>query len=125
MILFGPVSSIFDFITFAVLLHFFRASEEMFHTGWFLESLITEVLVIYVIRTSKWPFFQSRPSPFLLGTGIFVVAAGFAAVHSPIGRHFGFVAPLAKFYAILCAIVTCYLLLGQSVKGWYVKKYGY
>src|ERR1039458_4545159 len=67
MVFIGPISSIFDFLTFYVLLHFFRASEAQFHTGWFVESLATQTLVVFIIRTSKNPL-RNRPSGPLLGT---------------------------------------------------------
>ena len=75
MLFIGPISSIFDFLTFYVLLHFFHASEAQFHTGWFVESLATQTLVLFVIRTSKNPF-RSRPSSPLIATCLASVAVG-------------------------------------------------
>jgi Mg2+-importing ATPase len=75
MLALGPVSSIFDFLTFGVLLCGFHASEALFQTGWFVESLATQVLVIFVIRTRRNPFF-SRPSPLLASVSIAVAAIG-------------------------------------------------
>ncbi len=125
MIIFGPISSLFDFITFGVLIFVFKSSETMFHTGWFLESLCTQTLIIYVIRTGKVPFFESRPSRFLVLMSIFIVTTAIAIPFSPFGKYLGFERPSAYFFMALAAIVTTYLLLTQIIKTWYVKKYGY
>ncbi len=73
MIFFGPVSSVFDFLTFGVMLFFFQAHGALFQTGWFIESMMTEILVVFVIRTSRTPFFMSRPSKWLLGACLGIV----------------------------------------------------
>ena len=75
MILIGPISSIYDFLTFYVLLHFFHATEREFHTGWFVESLATQTLVLFVIRTMGNPW-KSRPSGPLTATTVLITAAG-------------------------------------------------
>jgi Mg2+-importing ATPase len=125
MMIIGPVSSIFDFITFGVLYFVFRFSTPMFQTGWFLESLCTQTLVIHVIRTSKVPFIQSRPSRFLVFTSILIVCVGLAIPLSPLGHYFGFKALPGTFFLALAAIVVCYLVMTHFVKTWFVKKYGY
>lgn len=125
MILIGPVSSIFDFVTFGVLLFVFHASETMFHTGWFLESLCTQTLVIHVIRTGKIPFIQSRSSNFLIFTSILIVAVGLILPFSPLAEPFGFTAPPAWFFVALILIVSFYLLMVHLVKQVFIKKYGY
>lgn len=121
----GPLSSIFDFITYGVMLFIFHATPELFHTGWFLESLCTQTLVIYIIRTNKLPFIESRPSKFLAITTLLILLFGFALPFSPLGRHFGFVMLPALYFAILFGIVITYLILVQVVKTRVVKKYGY
>ena len=73
MIVIGPVSSLFDFITFGVLWFIFHASAPLFQTGWFLESLCTQTLVIHIIRTGKVPFLESKPSQFMIFTSIYIV----------------------------------------------------
>ncbi len=93
MLFFGPISSLFDFITFGILLFIFHASQEVFHTGWFLESLFTQTLVIHIIRTGKIPFIESKPSQFLLFTSIYIATLGFVIPFTPLGRYFGFVPP--------------------------------
>ncbi|MEI8344773.1 MAG: magnesium-translocating P-type ATPase, partial [Candidatus Omnitrophota bacterium] len=123
MLVIGPVSSLFDFITFGVLYWCFRFPPELFRTGWFLESLCTQTLVIHVIRTAKIPWFQSRSSGFLVMTSVAIVGAGFGIVYSPLGGYFGFARPPSAFLWALAAIVIFYLLLTQLVKTWYFKKF--
>jgi P-type Mg2+ transporter len=125
MIFLGPVSSLFDIITFLVLWYVFKASAPFFQTGWFLESLCTQTLVIHIIRTGKIPFIESKPSQFLMFTSIYIVTIGLLLPFLPLGRHFGFVAPPMSYFAALLIIVSSYLLLVQVVKTWFIKKYGY
>jgi Mg2+-importing ATPase len=125
MIVFGPISSIFDFITFGILLFIFHASEQFFHTGWFLESLCTQTLIIHIIRTGKKPFIESKPSQFLLFTSIYIVTIGLVIPFTPLGQYFGFVLLPPTYFLALIAIVGTYLLLVQLVKKWFIKKYGY
>jgi Mg2+-importing ATPase len=84
MAVFGPISSLYDFATFAVMLVVFHAGEAMFHTGWFVESLATQSLVILVIRTRRVPFFRSRPSGLLLANTLFFVLLGAALPFTPL-----------------------------------------
>lgn len=125
MIFLGPVSSLFDFITYGVLLFIFHASESFFHTGWFLESLVTQALVIHVIRTGKIPFIESKPSQFLIFTSIYIVTIGLIIPFTPLGRHFGFIQPPATYFIALLVIVASYLFMVHFVKSWFIKKYGY
>ncbi|MFM7025027.1 MAG: magnesium-translocating P-type ATPase [Limnohabitans sp.] len=106
----GPVSSLFDFITFAVLLKVFDASEALFQTGWFVESLCTQVLVIFVIRTRGNPL-RSRPHPMLTATSLAIVALAMVLPVTPLGRAFGFTPLPAGFYAALAVMVLSYLML--------------
>lgn len=124
MLIIGPISSIFDFITYGVMLFVFHASSQLFHTGWFVESLCTQTLVIHVIRTGKIPFIESRPSRFLVLTSVLIVATGIFIPFSPLAKPFGFVAPPAAYFAVLFLIVAVYLFLVQAVKAWFVRKYG-
>ncbi len=125
MIIIGPISSIFDFLTYGIMLFVFHAKAELFHTGWFIESLCTQTLVIHVIRTGKVPFFESMPSRFLILTSIFIVAIGIAIPLSPLAKHFGFVAPPPLYFLILVILVFAYLFLVQLGKTWFIKKFGY
>jgi Mg2+-importing ATPase len=125
MMIIGPISSIFDFITFGVLWYLFHASESLFHTGWFLESLCTQTLVIHIIRTGKIPFIESKPSQFLMFTSIYIVTIGLVIPLTSLGQHFGFVTPPPMYFFALTAIVGAYLWSVQIVKTWFIKKYGY
>jgi len=124
MFILGPVSSIFDFITFAVMLFIFQAQAELFRTGWFLESLCTQTLVIHIIRTGKIPFLESRPSRFLVFTSLFIIIAGLIIIFSPLVKPLGFVKPPPMYFAALFILICAYLLLVQVVKQWFVRKYG-
>lgn len=125
MLFIGPVSSVFDFVTFGVLWFIFRAQQPLFNTGWFLESLCTQTLVIHVIRTGKVPFIESKPSQFLMFTSIYIVTIGLVLPFIPIGKYFGFVQPPPMFFLALVIIVIVYLFMVQFVKSWFIKKYGY
>ena len=115
MLFIGPISSAFDFLTFYVLLHVFHTSEAQFHTGWFVESLATQTLVLFVIRTSKNPL-RSRPSRPLIATCLGVVAIGIYLPFSPLAGVLGFT-PLPVAYFTFLAIATgAYLLLVEAAK---------
>ncbi|MCR1345371.1 magnesium-translocating P-type ATPase, partial [Acidithiobacillus ferrooxidans] len=121
MMVIGPISSLFDFLTFYIMLHVFHAGEEMFHTGWFIESIATQVLVIFVIRTRFNPL-TSRPHPLLAGTSLTVVAVAALLPLTPIGATLGFVALPLDFFAILMAMVVVYLLAVEGVKRWFYRR---
>jgi Mg2+-importing ATPase len=109
MLALGPVSSVFDFLTFYVLLAVFHADESLFHTGWFIESVTTQVLVIFIIRTSGSPF-ASRPNPLLVVLSLAVVAIAAALPWTPAAQYLGFVPPPGELYAAIVGIVAAYLL---------------
>jgi Mg2+-importing ATPase len=115
MIFVGPISSVYDFLTFYVLLHFFRASETLFHTGWFVESLATQTLVLFVIRTAGNPL-KSRPSAWLTLNTLAVVAVGLALPWSPLARLLGFTALPLPFFLFLGISTITYLLLVEAAK---------
>ncbi|MDD5491900.1 MAG: magnesium-translocating P-type ATPase [bacterium] len=125
MLFIGPVSSIFDFVTFGVLWFLFHAQQPLFNTGWFLESLCTQTLVIHIIRTGKIPFIESKPSQFLMFTSIYIVTIGIILPFVPLGKYFGFVQPPPLYFLVLFVIVGIYLFAVQFVKSWFIKKYGY
>jgi P-type Mg2+ transporter len=119
MIFFGPISSIFDFLTFGVMLFVFHARGSLFQTAWFSESLATQSLVIFAIRTRRSPFFRSRPGRALtLGT-IGSVAAGLILPFTPIGRWFDFTPLPLGFLAILAVMVVVYLALVELGKSFF------
>lgn len=129
MIFIGPISSIFDYCTYALMWFVFGANsvenQALFQTGWFVESLMTQTLIVHVIRTAKIPFIQSRASlPMLLITAI-VMGIGMFLPFSPIASSLGFVPLPAVYFLWLAAILTCYCVLTQFVKTWFIKKYGY
>jgi len=116
MFLFGPVSSIFDFVTFGILYWLFSTNAAAFQTGWFMESLATQALVIFVIRTRKIPIIQSRPSIWLGTTALLVVVAGWTLALSPVGRIFGFTPLPAISVFLLAGTVIVYLFVVEGVK---------
>lgn len=120
MLVIGPISSAFDFLTFYVLLEVFRSDEKLFQTGWFVESLCTQVLVIFIIRTRGWPF-KSRPHPVLLLTSILVLTLAIGLPLSGLGEYFGFVAPPMSFYLFLAGMVMAYLFFVQWAKTWFYR----
>ena len=116
MLVFGPVSSIFDFLTFYALLYLFGAGEALFQTGWFIESITTQVLVVFAIRTRR-RFFQSRPRRFLVAMALGAVAVAIVLPLLPLGHWFGFVAPPPLFFVFLIGATAAYLTLVEIVKG--------
>ena len=129
----GPCSSIFDYSTYLVMLYVFGCwdvstaasaahSASLFQTGWFVESLITQALVIHVIRTNKLPFVQSRASRPVIVVGLLVIAVGIGLPFSPVGRYLGF-SPLPPLYwPILIATLVAYLVVTQTVKTWLLRR---
>jgi Mg2+-importing ATPase len=115
MVVIGPISSIYDFLTFFVLLALFHSSEALFHTGWFVESLTTQTLVLFVIRTAGNPW-SNRPSRALGATIVAVVLAGMLVPLTRFGRDLGFVALPAMFFVFLVAATGTYLALVELVK---------
>jgi Mg2+-importing ATPase len=115
MVFVGPVSSLFDFLTFYVLLHVLHATEALFHTGWFVESLATQTLVLFVIRTTRNPF-ASRPSLPLALTTVLVVLIGLVLPATPMGPRLGFTVPPAEYFAFLVPATLMYLGLVEVVK---------
>jgi Mg2+-importing ATPase len=115
MLIIGPISSLYDVLTFFVLLRVFHASEMLFHTGWFVESLATQTLVLFVIRTPKSPF-KSRPSLPLALTTVAVVILAALLPYSPIARVLGFVPLPARFFVFLGVATLTYLALVEVAK---------
>jgi Mg2+-importing ATPase len=123
----GPCSSLFDYTTYFLMLTVFHCwdvatpaaaahSESLFQTGWFVESLLTQTLVIHVIRTNKIPFFQSRPSRTLAATSVAIMAFGLAVPFTPLGRYLGFTRLPPLYFAYLALTLACYVLVTQGVK---------
>ncbi|MBX6748541.1 MAG: magnesium-translocating P-type ATPase [Micromonosporaceae bacterium] len=111
MLYFGPLSSLFDFATFAILLWVFHAGPDLFRSGWFVESLATQTLVIFAIRTRRSPFWRSTPSLALIATAVIVVAVGATLPATPLGPTLGFAPVSTALYVTLAVLVVAYLLL--------------
>jgi Mg2+-importing ATPase len=116
MMFFGPISSAYDFITFGVMLWVFHAGEVLFHSGWFAESLATQTLVIFIIRTRRIPFFHSRPSTPLLATTLTCAIVGLVLPFSPLAGVLGFTALPTGFLGILVLMIVTYLGLVEAGK---------
>jgi P-type Mg2+ transporter len=115
MITVGPVSSVFDFLTFVVLLRVLRAGEREFHTGWFLESLVTQVLVLFVIRTPGNPL-VSRPSRAFVATATCALVVGATLPFTPLGPKLGFVSVPASYLGFVVLATAAYLLAVNAAK---------
>ena len=122
MLTIGPISSIFDFVTFFVMIKIFQAGESLFHTGWFIESMATQVLVIFIIRTHKNPL-KSRPNTWLTICSLIVVALAVLLPFTPLGSFLGFVAPPPLLLLVLAVMVIIYLLIVEQVKQWFYRHY--
>jgi P-type Mg2+ transporter len=122
----GPISSIFDYATFFIMIYVFNAwnNPALFHTGWFVESLFSQTLIIHIIRTNKIPFIQSRASWPLIFTSIIIVTVGAWLTVSPLANTLGFVALPALYWLILAGLLVCYVLLTQVVKTWFYRRFG-
>ncbi len=123
MVFFGPISSLYDFLTFGIMLYVFHARGALFQTGWFIESMATEILVVFVIRTSRTPFFLSKPSKWLLGTCIGIVFVSLLIPFSPLANALGFLTPPPLYFLILIILVSTYLFLVEILKKRFLAKY--
>jgi Mg2+-importing ATPase len=126
MLVIGPISSIFDYATYAIMLFVFGAWDDpsLFQTGWFVESLMTQTLIIHVIRTTKVPFIESRASPQLMATSAAIVAAGVMLPFTSIGHALGLRSLPAGYWPLLILMMLSYLALTQIVKGWLTRRAG-
>ena len=120
----GPCSSIFDYTTFLMMLYLFGCwtNESLFQTGWFVESLLTQTLIIHVIRTNRIPFLQSRASWPLTFTTAAIMAFGLWLPSSPIAPWLGFTSLPHLYFALLALTLFCYVLLTQGIKTWLIRK---
>ena len=116
MLIFGPISSLFDFLTFGLMLGVLHAGAIEFRTGWFVESLATQTLIVFAIRTRKVPFFRSRPSGWLTMTTLTVVALGVVLTLLPLAHTLGFTPLPWRFYSVLAIFVITYLLVIELAK---------
>ena len=130
----GPCSSVFDYTTYLIMLYVFHCwdtstpqiaahSASLFQTGWFVESLLTQTLIIHVIRTNKIPFVQSRASRPVVVMSLLIAAVGIGLPFAPIGRALGFSPLPALYWPLLLLTLGCYLLLTQGVKMWLLRRH--
>ncbi len=126
MLAIGPVSSIFDYVTFGVMIYVFGAwtDASLFQTGWFVESLLSQTLIVHVLRTGGIPFVHRRPSVPLLATTLAICAVGVWLPYSHFAGALGFTPLPAGYWPILVAILSAYLGLTQWVKTWVIGRYG-
>jgi Mg2+-importing ATPase len=137
MVYVGPVSSIFDYATFAVMLWFYNCiviqsdgetatlyQQSLFHTAWFVESIVTQTMIVHIIRTRRIPFFQSCANPVLLFSTFAIIAIGSWLPFSPLAKVFGFVPLPPSFWWWLLLFIVLYSVITHNVKVWYFKKFG-
>jgi Mg2+-importing ATPase len=124
----GPISSLFDYLTFGLLWFTLKAQtveqSAIFHTGWFVESLLSQTLIVHIIRTGKIPFIQSRPSRLLLLTTIGICALGAALPYTPLSSFLAMTPLPSDYWFGMLILLPSYLLLTQLVKQWLIKRYG-
>ena len=122
MAFFGPVSSIFDYLTFGVMLFVFHATPALFQTAWFLESISTQSLIIFVIRTRRVPFYKSHPSKALIFSTLATVMVPMLLPFTPIGRLLSLVIPPLTFYLVLAVFIITYLALAEALKHFFYRR---
>ena len=122
----GPISSVFDALTFLMMLHIFGAWDNpaLFQAGWFVESLMTQTLIIHIIRTARIPFFQSRASVPLLLTTVVICAVGGIIPYTGLGTTLGFVPLPPLYWALVMVLIAGYAVLAHLVKSWFVRRWG-
>jgi Mg2+-importing ATPase len=126
VLIIGPISSIFDYVTYFLMLFVYGAWNHpaLFQTGWFVESLLTQTLIIHIIRTAKIPFLESRASTALITTTIVIAAIAIAIPYSWLGPFLGFVALPPTYWIALCMILLSYVTLTHLMKTWFVRMFG-
>jgi Mg2+-importing ATPase len=127
MLFVGPMSSIFDYATFALMWFFFGANavarQSLFQTGWFVESLLTQTLIVHIIRTRKIPFVQSRASLPMMATTLAVMAVAAWLPYSPLAPALGMDPLPAVYWAWIAGFLVAYSVLTHTVKRWFFKKF--
>lgn len=121
MVLFGLVSSIFDYLTFGALLFLFRATPEEFRTGWFIESLLTELVIALVVRT-RLPFFRSRPGTLLLGSTLLFIAGTLVLPYLPFSSVFGFIPLPAPLMLAMLGLTALYVVTTELAKKFFYSR---
>jgi Mg2+-importing ATPase len=126
MVFIGPISSIFDYATYGMMLYVFDSwtNPPLFQTGWFVESLLTQTLIIHIIRTAKIPFIESRASAALIATTLVVCIVGIALPFTWAGSALGFVALPWLYWPMVAGMLLSYAVLTHLVKAWFVRRWG-
>ena len=128
MLVVGPISSLFDGLTFVLLWFVFGANspgnQALFQSGWFVEGLLSQTLIVHMIRTQKVPFLQSRPSAALLFATVIIMIIGAALPFTPLGARIGLVPLPLRYLPWLIGILASYFVLTQGVKVWFMRKFG-
>ena len=126
MIFIGPISSIFDYATFGMMLYVFDAwsNPSLFQTGWFVESLLTQTLIIHIIRTARIPFIESRASPALIATTIIICVVGIVLPFTWAGSALGFTPLPGLYWPLVVTMLLTYAILTHLAKVWFIRKWG-
>jgi Mg2+-importing ATPase len=126
MIFIGPISSIFDYATYGMMLYVFGAwnNPSLFQTGWFVESLLTQTLIIHIIRTAKVPFFESHASPSLIATTVVICTIGVVLPFTWAGAGLGFEPLPWTYWPLVVAMLVAYAALTHVVKVWFTRRWG-
>ncbi len=126
MIFIGPISSIFDYVTYGMMLYVFNAwsNPSLFQTGWFVESLLTQTLIIHIIRTARIPFLESRASNALITTTVIICVIGIALPYTWVGSVLGFTPLPALYWPLVTAMLLTYAILTHVVKVWFIRRWG-
>ncbi len=127
MLFIGPISSIFDYATYGLMLFVFHAriNPSLFQTGWFVESLLTQTLIIHIIRTAKIPFLESRASSALIATTIIICLIASILPYTPLGGTLGFTPLPSLYWPIIALFLVTYATLTHLVKSWFIRRWGF
>jgi len=126
MVFIGPISSIFDYATYGMMLYVFHAwnNPALFQTGWFVESLLTQTLIIHIIRTARIPFVESHASPALIATTVIICTVGMTLPFTWAGSALGFVPLPWLYWPLVAAMLVTYAILTHLVKVWFIRRWG-
>jgi Mg2+-importing ATPase len=129
MVFFGPISSIFDIATFCMMWFIFGANslhqQTLFQSGWFVEGLLSQTLIVHMIRTQRIPFLQSRAAAPLIGMTLCIMAVGIFLPLGPLAGYFKLQTLPLAYFPMLGGLLFAYMLLTQVMKGWYARRYGW
>ena len=129
MVFFGPISSVFDLTTYALMWWVFKANtvaqQSLFQSGWFIVGLLTQTLIVHMIRTPKLPFIESRAAPALIFMTLIIMAVGIYLPMGPLAEYFKLQALPTSYFPYLIAILVGYLVLTTVMKRFYIRKYGW